>query len=986
MDEPSPGAGAAAADATPTVVGTAARAPAAGATLSRDPVVVAAAPAALTEGWSELGRYALVEELARGGGGRIAVAIDRKLHRKVAVKRPLDRSGAERLEREALVLARLEHPAIVPIHDVGEDAAGAPYYAMKLLGGQTLGDRMRAAASFEQRLGLLAVVTAVADAVAYAHSQRVIHRDLKPSNVLVGEFGEVALIDWGLGKLLAAPADAPAPWPTPVAAGATAELTGVGGLVGTPAYMAPEQAAGGDVDERADVYALGATLYQVLTGAAPYGERDADATLAALRAGPPPPIGAREPRVPDDLAAIVAKAMAREPGARYRDGRALADDLRRYQTGRLVAAHRYRWSTRAWRWLRTRRSAVALATAALAVATTALVLARRPPARPDPCRAVAAIVDDAWNPTVEAAGARAFAATGVGYAPAAWRRAARALGAHARQLATMREAACRATHDRRDQPAEVLALRTRCLDLRQDELASVAGMFARADAAVVERSEPLLATLGRVDDCADRARLTDVVPLPAEPARRAAVEALQRELPRLAQLDAVGKLETQPWRVVLPALRALLTGYPPLTARFLGRLAALTRDEALAERMLWMSVANADRAHDDLARGLALTKLINLAINRAEQPARASALIEQALAVAERTGDADLQSDAYIFRSQVAQQLGDRAGALADAERAVAVATAGPDGNLAHARYNLGAAYVDAGRAADADRVLAEVVAALRRDYGGDDHPDVGRALANQAGARFYLGDVAGALGLMREAEASLARTQPADGRELLELRANVAAMREADGQADQARADLEALVPALERVFGHDASTTVNAIENLGAFREHRGELPAALAYYRDALARTTRRAPDTAAVAELRRSIGSILTQQGRPRAAIPELEAALAIYERLDSLDAIEAIDARADLGRCRVDTGAARAAIDDLELALATYDVTDGQELARGLYRTALAQAYWATGQRARASTVAADARRRLIALGADGADGVAELDAWERARR
>jgi tetratricopeptide (TPR) repeat protein len=186
--------------------------------------------------------------------------------------------------------------------------------------------------------------------------------------------------------------------------------------------------------------------------------------------------------------------------------------------------------------------------------------------------------------------------------------------------------------------------------------------------------------------------------------------------------------------------------------------------------------------------------------------------------------------------------------------------------------------------------------------------------------------------------------------------------------------------------VFGHDASTTVNAIENLGAFREHRGELPAALAYYRDALARTTRRAPDTAAVAELRRSIGSILTQQGRPRAAIPELEAALAIYERLDSLDAIEAIDARADLGRCRVDTGAARAAIDDLELALATYDVTDGQELARGLYRTALAQAYWATGQRARASTVAADARRRLIALGADGADGVAELDAWERARR
>jgi eukaryotic-like serine/threonine-protein kinase len=321
----------------------------------------ASADRAFGTNWAETTRYALVSELARGGGGRITIAIDRKLGRRVALKRAIEHGGDPRLEREALVLAKLEHPAIVPIHDVGHDTTGAPYYTMKLVGGHTLAAKLEAAQRFEDRLGLLSTVTTVADAMAYAHSQGVIHRDLKPANIVVGEFGEVAVIDWGLGKLLGE-VDAAGSAEIPL----DRDLTAHGAVLGTPAYMAPEQALAKTLDERADVYAIGAILYHVLSGEVPYGRLDSSATLTRLIDGPPPPIDHREPRVPRDLAAIVAKATAREPRDRYRDARELAEDLHRYQTGRLVAAHRYSMWARGWRWMR--RHATVLAGAAAIVA------------------------------------------------------------------------------------------------------------------------------------------------------------------------------------------------------------------------------------------------------------------------------------------------------------------------------------------------------------------------------------------------------------------------------------------------------------------------------------------------------------------------------------------------------------------------------------------------------------------------------------------
>jgi tetratricopeptide (TPR) repeat protein len=322
-------------------------------------------------------RYREGEEIGRGGGGRVVRAVDRRLDRPVALKVPVaaEASSRARLEREARVMARLEHPGIVPVHDAGRLVDGTPYYAMKLLGGRTLRDVVRAATTLDERLVLAPHVLAVAEAVAYAHSRRVIHRDLKPANVLVGEFGETVVIDWGLAKDLAATGDDA----ITLGGGASfGDQTEAGAVMGTPQYMPPEQARGEVVDERADVYALGAILYDLLAGAPPYPLVPGESVLARVLAEPPPPLAEVAPGAPRDLIAIAETAMARDPRARYRTAIELADDLRRYLGGRLVAAHHYSAAALARRWVRRHRGAVAIGAVALAaVATIGVISARR---------------------------------------------------------------------------------------------------------------------------------------------------------------------------------------------------------------------------------------------------------------------------------------------------------------------------------------------------------------------------------------------------------------------------------------------------------------------------------------------------------------------------------------------------------------------------------------------------------------------------------
>ena len=327
--------------------------------------------------------YRTDQEIARGGMGRIVAAEDQRLGRRVALKQLIEPSGDSvgRFQREALITARLQHPGIVPVYEAGRWPTGEPFFAMKLVSGRPLDRVIADAHDLDERLALLPRVAAAADAIAYAHSQRVVHRDLKPANVLIGEYGETVVIDWGLAKDLDAESAFDSGRPTVldraaapprrsrprVPASSTTDastLTIAGAVMGTPAYMAPEQARGERVDQRADVFALGAMLYHLLAGVPPYDARTATDVIAAAALGKVVPLDEREDRAPAELVAIVERAMAQAPGERYPHAGELADELRRFLTGQLVSAHRYTRLERVARFVRRHRAAVTIAAVA----------------------------------------------------------------------------------------------------------------------------------------------------------------------------------------------------------------------------------------------------------------------------------------------------------------------------------------------------------------------------------------------------------------------------------------------------------------------------------------------------------------------------------------------------------------------------------------------------------------------------------------------
>ena len=268
--------------------------------------------------------YEIREELGHGGMGTVYRAWDRALAREVALKvvnphAPADL--ARRVMHEARTLARLEHPGLVPVHDVGELPDGRPFYVMKLVRGERLDAALRTMPSLAERLG---VFERICEAVAFAHANGIVHRDLKPENVMLGAFGETLVLDWGAAKTLGEAAE---PTTLPDDGPPATPTTGHGMVIGTAGYMAPEQARGDSaaVDARADVHALGAMLRDIVQS----------------------PEGGDEPSRP--LRAIIAHAMALEPDDRYQTADALAEDVRRARDGEPVSVYRENLLERAGR-------------------------------------------------------------------------------------------------------------------------------------------------------------------------------------------------------------------------------------------------------------------------------------------------------------------------------------------------------------------------------------------------------------------------------------------------------------------------------------------------------------------------------------------------------------------------------------------------------------------------------------------------------------
>ncbi|MDX2051255.1 MAG: protein kinase [Polyangiaceae bacterium] len=338
-------------------------------------------------------RYVSSFEVGRGGIGRVFIASDRHLNRSVAVKELLlarnavgnwRRQTELRFIREARITGQLEHPNIIGVHELGKRADGSLYYTMPVIQGRTLAKAIEECTTLVERLALMQHFRGACQAVAYAHSRGVIHRDIKPENVMIGQFGETIVLDWGLAKVTQ---------PEPAASSAGEEdrmslsgraislsppereldpvkgegnaLTLAGTVFGTPSYMSPEQALGqiDELDERTDVWSLGAVLFTMLSGYPPFDGSDPQQILRRVLTAPVPDLEVLEPEVPPELVAIVRKALCRDLAVRYATASELLAEVEAYLSGARVRAYRYSWWESASRWISRNRAAFAVAIA-----------------------------------------------------------------------------------------------------------------------------------------------------------------------------------------------------------------------------------------------------------------------------------------------------------------------------------------------------------------------------------------------------------------------------------------------------------------------------------------------------------------------------------------------------------------------------------------------------------------------------------------------
>jgi serine/threonine-protein kinase len=560
-------------------------------------------------------RFRILRPHARGGLGEVYVARDEELRRDVALKQiqgryARDPRGRARFLAEAEITGKLEHPGVVPVYGLGQDPDGRPFYAMRFVRGETLKE---AIARFhqadapgrdpgERALAMRHLLGRFEDAcntIAFAHSRGILHRDLKPDNILLGPYGETLVVDWGLAKRAGAPGDAARMGDEALGPELpqTGDATLPGMAVGTPAYMSPEQASGrlDLIGPASDVYGLGATLYCLLAGRAPFEGRSPASVMQQARRGEFPRPRQVKREVPPALEAVCLRAMATDPAGRYRSPRELADEIERWLANEPVSAWREPWPARARRWLGRHQTAMTAAAAAILVAAAGLV--------------AVSIVQAGANLELRRANARER---------------------RARAEAQRRFALARKAVESYYTGASEDVL------LRQPQLASLRNKLLNTSLAFYEELQGELEREGR-DDPATRAELAAAYERVGEiteqvGTRASALEALGRARAIRESLMAADPSAAGPLRDLAVVLETIGT----LQARTSGREAEAlpTLERALALREA-VAATRPDSADDRAAVAAALRRMGNSLFPRGH-PAQATRHLERARAILER--------------------------------------------------------------------------------------------------------------------------------------------------------------------------------------------------------------------------------------------------------------------------------------------------------------------------------------------------------------
>jgi eukaryotic-like serine/threonine-protein kinase len=594
-----------------------------------------------------VGRYELLGMVGEGGMSFVYLAHDPELDRDVALKLMrvrVGKEGARRLQREAQALAKLSHPNVVPVYDAGM-VAGQAFVAMEYVPGKTLRTWLRGERSWRE---VVEVMVAAGRGLAAAHDRGLIHRDFKPDNVLIGDDGRVRVLDFGLARLagvldgsIAPSLDSGPPSSPSSGSGLGAPealITRADQLIGTPAYMAPEQLRRDPVDARTDVFAFGVTLYEALFGARPFDAprasvgtdaRTVTATItdASLRVARPPPGGTRVPR---SVQRIVVKALAFEP----RDRWASVNDM-------LSALERDPY--RAWR----RAGFVTLGLVAAGAVALTVGLARSPAKDRALCHGGEARRDAAWGADARAGVRAAFAATGLPYASDAAGAVSRELDDYTSRLAQGADDTCAATRLRGEQSDEAMELRTACYDTRWREVGALVDLLRHADVDTVKEAAHAARSLSPIDPCTDVAALRTPTPKPRDPDTAAKVDAMEQRLASVMATYEIGKSTGAAAQSEGLADDARKVGFLPLLARidfWRGRSYADLSQSDKSIPAFRMSFAEALASHDDRVLSQAAARLAQEYIY-AHQPAEFDYWATVAQAAIDRgTPDAALES------------------------------------------------------------------------------------------------------------------------------------------------------------------------------------------------------------------------------------------------------------------------------------------------------------------------------------------------------
>ncbi|MBX7081734.1 MAG: serine/threonine-protein kinase [Nannocystaceae bacterium] len=824
-----------------------------------------------------LGRYVVLKHLGSGGMGDVVAAYDPQLDRKVAVKLLRGRSEADdpahaRLLREAQAMARLSHPNVIAVHDVGTHGSRV-FVAMELIDGVTLRQWAAEPRTLE---AVMAVLLAVARGVAAAHGAGVIHRDLKPDNVMVGDDGRVRVMDFGLARPVAEPTTLPGRGEDEVFRASSRPqldamalpLTQVGAIVGTPAYMSPEQLRGLELDARSDQFSFCVLAWEALEGRRPFvGGTVGELLDAMAKRRFTPSVGGLD--VPGWLRAALERGLAAAPEDRFATMTALIEALER---GRAR--------------VRGRR----LVTAAVAAGVIGLGgLGARQAVRArvrQGCADEGATIAATWNDDARARLASGLAATGAAMADDTLQRALPWIDRFGARWQDARTTACERGELEASWDADTTARARQCLDERRDELTALLSAFEHADTAMLSRVVPAFAGLTGIDACHDVAALARM------PLRRD--DASAAEL-RARLVDADGRGQAGRYADAAAAATAIATE------------AVAAGDEGLAARAWVVAGRNAEKAGDGEASARALRDGFALAGRLGLDTVAADA----ATALVYTTGEMLRQSEAAFAWGATAQVL---------------VARAGEDEGMRGATLwgQLGTAHW---RAAQYEQSVAmhERALALKRRILGESHPAVAITIFNLANARDEQGEHDRALAEMLEALAMFERELGPNHPSVGNCANNLGSMVHVRGELDQAVRWYERALAVKEANFGADSIQLTSTLGNLGNLEIERGDLARARQLHGRALAlRRARFGESHLDVADSMSSLAKISRSEGDLLGALRQQRAALEIREQALPADHPDVIDSLLALGLVHASLGEDPQARDIYQRALAAAE--------------------------------------------------------------